>query len=206
MSKKCIGDCKSCDVDFCINRRETYVKPEFDLSQLKPKESHAINMMFKWFQITFYSLFILSSISFGGLIVYWINEPDPLTVSYVQDDRTWSKCEERKYSFTRFVKTTKDVDIHVQERYYDMDRMNDSGHIEGEIVYPDDVQYQLGQGFEKIMTFRKHVPSDLSYGRYEYRPWARYRVNPMKEIFRPLPTQKVEVTCEYNPLKHGAMK
>jgi hypothetical protein len=130
-----------------------------------------------------------------ALLTYWTVEPDPLQIDYV-DDATWSKCNNREYSFTRYVRSTKDLTITVQERWHDLDGMMDYNGIEGEYVYGGLITYTLGSGFNEVMTFNKEVPKDIPLGRYEYRPWATYKVNPIKTITRLLPVQNVVVVCD----------
>jgi hypothetical protein len=84
----------------------------------------------------------------------------------------------------------------VQERWHDLDGMMDYNGIEGEYVYGGLITYTLGSGFNKVMTFNKKVPKDILVGRYEYRPWATYKVNPIKTITRLLPVQDVVVVCD----------
>jgi hypothetical protein len=201
----CEKKCDSCLIDPCKNFIE-HEKVQFDLTGLKPKENKLITLMFKYIQLGFYSSFLIIILGVISILGYWTVEPDPLTVAYADGESNWSDCVGRHYSFKRFVYTTKDVDIYVQERYYDLDGMADLHGIEGERVYPNDVRYQLGEGFKKIMTFKKDLPIDIPVGRYEYRPWARYKVNPIKEIYRPLPTQQINVHCDYDKSKHGEMK
>jgi hypothetical protein len=130
-----------------------------------------------------------------AILTYWTIEPDPLQIGYV-DDVTWSKCSNREYSFTRYVRSTKDLAITVQERWHDLDGMMDYNGIEGEYIYGGLITYTLGGGFNEVMTFNKEVPKDIPLGRYEYRPWATYKVNPIKTITRLLPVQNVVVVCD----------
>ena len=74
--------------------------------------------------------------------------------------------------------------------------------IEGEYVISKPIHYPLGKDFEKVMTFNKIVPENIPTGRYEYRPWATYKVNPIKTITRILPIQRINVVCDYNKDKH----
>jgi hypothetical protein len=203
---ECKKDCKTCKLNPCPNRKTNYDEVSFDLNGLKPEESKFVNSMFKYLQIGFYASTLIVISTIGAISTYWMLEPDPLVIKYTDNGTKWSKCDNRRYSFDRYVYTSKDVDISVQERYYDLDGMEDMNKIQSERVYPTDVRYQLGEGFEKNMTFKKDLPIDLPVGRFEYRPWARYRVNPMKEIYRPLPIQRIEITCQYELEKHGVMK
>jgi hypothetical protein len=130
------------------------------------------------------------------VLTYWTIEPDPLQVNYVDGEVKWSKCNNREYSFDRYVRSTKDLTITVQERWHDLDGMMDHNGIEGEYVFGGIVTYTLGSGFNKVMTFNKKVPKDIPLGRYEYRPWATYKVNPIKTITRLLPVQYIEVRCD----------
>jgi hypothetical protein len=163
-------------------------------------------MMFKYLQVAFYSSIVVLSLGIGGTAGYWLLEPDPVVISRIPGHSEWSVCDKRLYKFHRYVYSSKDVSITVQQRYINLDNMTDANGIENEKIYPDELPYQLGAGFEKNMEFTKPLPTDLPPGRYEYRPWARYKLNPLQEIYRPLPTQKVEVTCTYDQAKHGVMK
>lgn len=139
-----------------------------------------------------------------AIVVYWSNEPDPLQVAYVDGDQHWSKCQDRSFSFKRLVSSNKHLTITVQERWHDLNGFMDYKNTEGEYVYGGTVTYTLGAGFEKVMIFNKKVPTDIPVGLYEYRPWAAYRVNPIKTITKLLPVQNVNVVCDYDPVKHGA--
>jgi hypothetical protein len=133
-----------------------------------------------------------------AVLTYWTVEPDPLHVDYIANEAKWSKCSNREYSFKRYVRSTKDLTITVQERWHDIDGMMDYNGVEGEYVYGNRITYTLGSGFNEVMTFNKEVPKDIPLGRYEYRPWATYKVNPIKTITRMLPVQNVMVLCDAN--------
>jgi hypothetical protein len=156
---------------------------------------------------------LTSVVLFTSTLLYWTVEPDPLSVTRIENDCTWSECSNRKYQFTRLVQTSKDIDIYVQERWHNLDGMMDEfiltangpTTIEGELIISKPIHYPLGKDFNKIMTFDKTVPSNIPLGRYEYRPWATYRVNPIKTITRMLPYQGVSVVCDYDKEKHGQM-
>jgi hypothetical protein len=130
------------------------------------------------------------------VLLYWTIEPDPLQVDYVDGEVNWSTCIHREYSFDRYVRSSRDLKIIVQERWHDLDGMMDHNGVEGEYVFGGVVTYTLGAGFDKVMTFNKKVPKDIPVGRYEYRPWATYEVNPIKTITRLLPVQNIAVVCE----------
>jgi hypothetical protein len=132
------------------------------------------------------------------VLTYWTIEPDPLQVDYITNEAKWSKCSNREYTFTRYVRSEKDLTITVQERWHDLDGMMDYNGVEGEYVYGNRITYTLGSGFNEVMTFNKAVPKDIPLGRYEYRPWATYKVNPIKTITRLLPVQNVVVVCDVN--------
>jgi len=142
-------------------------------------------------------------LAFSVLMTYWYFEPDPVSVEKLQGDNGWSMCIGRQYSFIRMVKSSKDVDIYVQERWSDLDNMYGSGEVESELVIARVIHDPLGKGFEKAMTFNKVVPINIPVGRYQYRPYASYQVNPIKKITRPLPVQNVEVVCDYDKDKHS---
>jgi hypothetical protein len=146
---------------------------------------------FQWFNRLFLMMLALTV----AVLTYWTLEPDPLQVYYVDGEINWSTCAHREYSFDRYVRSEKDLTIIVQERWHDLDGMMDYNGIEGEYVYGDIITYTLGAGFNKVMTFNKKVPKDIPVGRYEYRPWATYKVNPIKTITRLLPVQEVTVVC-----------
>lgn len=131
-----------------------------------------------------------------GLATYWTVEPDPLHVDYIDAEQQWSKCDNRAYSFKRLVASDKDITITVQERWHDLNGLMDYKGTEGEYVYGTTVNYTLGAGFSKVMTFNKTVPKDIPIGVYEYRPWATYKVNPIKTITKLLPIQNVNVICD----------
>ena len=137
-------------------------------------------------------------------VVYWAVEPDPLTVTYVGSDQ--STCKDRKYTFKRLVRSDKDLDIYVQERWHAMDGSMDMDGFKGELVVAKPIHYPLGKGFMQPMEFDKAIPKVLPKGKYEYRPYATYKVNPLKTITKKLPMQIVDVICDYDKDKHGAME
>ena len=137
--------------------------------------------------------------SFVLLLTYWALEPDPLTVKPYNSDS--SVCHDRQFSFTRYVHSDKPLDIYVQQRWHNKDSGNYKG-IEKEIVISTPDYYPLGKDFQKIMQFTKCVPDNIETGRYEYRPWATYKVNPIKTVHRLLPVQNVDVVCDFDPSKH----
>jgi hypothetical protein len=146
----------------------------------------------------FNRVFLVVLVIVVSILAYWTVEPDPLQVDYIANDAKWSKCNNREYSFKRYVRSDKDLTITIQERWHDIDGMMDYNGIEGEYVYGNRITYTLGSGFNEVMTFNKEVPKDIPIGRYEYRPWATYKVNPIKTITRLLPVQNVMVLCDAN--------
>jgi hypothetical protein len=202
---KCGLDCAQCERINCKNRTDAPIHA-IDLTGLKPKESRFTGLLFKYVQTAFYSAFVLATVVMGGVSTYWLLESDPVIISKIPGQPEWSVCDKRYYKFHRYVYSSRDVSITVQQRYIDLDNMTDENGIENERIYTDDIPYQLAAGFEKNMEFTKPLPANLPIGRYEYRPWARYKINPLKEIYRPLPVQRVEVTCDYDPAKHGVMQ
>lgn len=131
------------------------------------------------------------------------HEPDPLTVERVVGDDKISICKDRNYEFRRLVKATKNLDIYVQERWHSLDGRLDVDGVEGAIVLSKPIHYPLDAGFETVMTFKKVVPESVGIGRWEYRPIATYVVNEKKRITRPLPSQFINVDCDFDPVKHG---
>jgi hypothetical protein len=152
---------------------------------------------FKWFNRIFLTVLALIVL----VLTYWTLEPDPLQIDYADDGLKWSKCSSREFTFNRYVRSEKDLTITVQERWHDLDGMMDYKGTEGEYVYGSHVTYTLGSGFNKVMTFNKKVPKDILIGRYEYRPWATYKVNPIKTVTRLLPVQNVVVVCNSDEVK-----
>ena len=133
-------------------------------------------------------------------VIYWVLEPDPLMVDKV--GYGCSKCTDRKFSFERHVKSNVPLDIYVQQRWYNLDGIDDRKGIQKEIIITEPDYYPLGKDFEKNMEFTKCVPDNVPAGRYEYRPLATYRINPIKTVHRLLPTQEVNVVCDFDPTKH----
>lgn len=133
-------------------------------------------------------------------VIYWILEPDPLMVDKV--GYGCSECADREFSFDRHVKSSVPLDIYVQQRWYNLDGIDDRKGIQKEIIITEPDYYPLGEDFEKDMEFTKCVPDKVPVGRYEYRPWATYRINPIKTVHRLLPTQEVNVVCDFDPTKH----
>lgn len=133
-------------------------------------------------------------------IIYWILEPDPLTVDKV--GYGCSDCTDRKFSLERHVKSSVPLDIYIQQRWYNLDGIDDKKGIQKEIIVTEPDYYPLGKDFEKSMEFTKCVPNNVPMGRYEYRPWATYKINPIKTVHRLLPVQEVNVVCDFDPAKH----
>ena len=133
-------------------------------------------------------------------IVYWLLEPDPLTVT--KYGKSCSECHDRQFSFERYVQSDKAVDIYVQQRWYNKDGIDNIKGAEKEIVITAPDYYILASDFKKVMEFTKCVPGNIPAGRYEYRPWATYKINPIKTVHRLLPVQEVNVVCDFDPLKH----
>jgi hypothetical protein len=149
----------------------------------------------KWLGVILNWIFLISFTSTVGIVTYWKLEPDPLTVTAVGS--CYSVCTERQFSFSRYVKSTKDLKIYVQNRWHDTDGFMDSNGITGELVLSSPDFYPLGAGFESIMTFDKQVPNAVPVGNYKYIPIATYEVNPIKTITRPLPPQNIQVVCDH---------
>ena len=141
---------------------------------------------------------------FVATIIYWILEPDPVTVKTY--GLSCSDCHDRQFSFNRYVQSDKAVDIYIQQRWYNKDGIDNYKGFEKEIVITEPDYYPLGSDFEKIMEFTKCVPDNVPVGRYEYRPWTTYKINPIKTIHRLLPVQEVNVVCDYGPSKHKPCK
>lgn len=136
-----------------------------------------------------------------GTITYWTFEPDPLTV--IPHGSSCSMCSERQFTFERHVVSSKPLDIYVQQRWYNLDGIDDHNGIQKEMVITEPDYYPLGKDFNRDMEFTKCVPAKVGVGRYEYRPWATYKVNPIKTIHRLLPTQEVNVICDFDKNRHS---
>lgn len=146
------------------------------------------------------SVTVLSIIT---VLVYWYTEPDPLEVNYIMGTNIWSTCQDRKFTFSREVKSTKDLKVTVKEFWWNVDGIDDAVGKKNEYVHSKITTYILEKGTDQIFTFPKYVPSNLPVGRYEYRPLAEYEVNPLKTISRDLPIQLVNVVCNHDPTKHN---
>lgn len=140
------------------------------------------------------------------VVVYWIFEPDPLTVNYAKGYTNWSVCEDRRYRLIRDVQSTKDLTVYVKEYWWDIDGMMDIDGKMNEYPHKPLSVYPLIAGTDRVFDFPKAVPKDLKAGRYRYRPLAEYKVNPIKTIRRDLPVQYVQVECDYDEKKHGVME
>lgn len=155
-----------------------------------------VNFWLHWLAIVVTSAVLAVVIT----IIYWVLEPDPLTVDKVG---YWcSECTDRKFSFERHVKSSVPLDIYVQQRWYNVDGIDDRKGIQKEVIITEPDYYPLGKDFEKNMEFTKCVPDNVPAGRYEYRPWATYKINPIKTVHRLLPTQEVNVVCDFDPTRH----
>jgi len=153
-------------------------------------------LYFQWFN----RLIAVTIIAVSSLLIYWTVEPDPLSV--VPVEHQWSLCKDRKFSFSRMVVSSKAIDIHVQQRWHNIDGIDNYNGIEFETTITKTDYYPLGKDFKKVMQFNKCVPDNIPVGRYEYRPWATYQVNPIKTIYKLLPVQYVNVVCDFDPSKH----
>ena len=157
---------------------------------------------------------------FMSILAYWVLEPEPLVVLRPDDEAILSVCRmnelgEKTFSFKRYVYSSKALNIYVQERYQpldgSLDYLNNSNLernsvISGEIVYPDTLHYPLDEGFEKVMSFPKRVPIELTDGDWLYKPYATYKVNPFKTVTVPLPVQRVRINCSDAEFDHEANK
>ena len=155
-----------------------------------------VNFWLHWLAIVVTSVVLAVIVT----IIYWVLEPDPLTVDKVGNG--CSECTDRKFSFERYVKSSLPLDIYVQQRWYNLDGIDDRKGIQKEVIITEPNYYPLGKDFEKNMEFTKCVPDNVPAGRYEYRPLATYRINPIKTVHRLLPTQEVNVVCDFDPTKH----
>jgi hypothetical protein len=155
-----------------------------------------------------YTLNILALFVVGAflLALYWVFEPDPLEVNYINGSNNWSTCVERRYALIREVKSHKDLTVHIKEYWWDIDGMRDINGKIREYPHKPVTTYTLSAGTDRIFDFPKHVPKDLDVGRYRYRPHAEYKINHLKTIRRDLPVQYVNVACEYDVKKHGVMQ
>lgn len=159
-----------------------------------------VNFWLHWLAIVVTTVVV----AFVVTIIYWVLEPDPVTVKTY--GLGFSDCHDRQFIFNRYVQSDKAVDIYVQQRWYNKDGIDNYNGFEKEIVITEPDYYPLGYDFEKIMEFTKCVPDNVPVGRYEYRPWATYKINPIKTIHRLLPVQEVNVVCDYDPSKHKSCK
>lgn len=149
---------------------------------------------------------LLASVALLGItVIYWVVEPDPLVVNYV-DGKSWSTCADRRYPLTRDVQSSKDLTVNVKEYWWDMDGMMDVNGKMNEYPHKPITVYTLSAYTDRVFTFPKAVPKDLEPGRYRYRPHAEYKVNPLKTIRRDLPVQYVNVVCNYDEKRHGVME
>lgn len=144
-----------------------------------------------WFSRVLVGMFV----SVLVIVTYWQFEPDPLEVTRVEGDSSFSVCEERKFTFRRVVSSEKDLEIFVQERWLDLDGFMDVGDKPGMFVSNKPIFYPLGASKGRVMSFGKDVPDILPYGNYKYVPMATYKVNFIKTITKELPSQDVTVGC-----------
>jgi hypothetical protein len=142
----------------------------------------------------------------AAVIIYWVFEPDPLTVNYAKGYTSWSLCENREYSLVRDVQSSKDLTVNVKEYWWNMDGMDDVNGKMNEYPHKPLSVYTLSAGTDRVFDFPKAVPAKLKVGRYRYRPHAEYQINPIKTIRRDLPVQYVNVVCNYDPQKHGVVE
>lgn len=149
---------------------------------------------------------LFTTLAMIAVIVYWAFEPDPLRVDYLPKDNGWSECSERRYQLVRAVEADKDLVVQVKEYWWDIDGMDDIDGVLNEYPHKPITTYTLKAGTRNIFKFPKHVPADLPYGRYRYRPEATYKINPIKTIVRDLPVQYVNVKCDYDKQKHGVVE
>lgn len=155
------------------------------------KSMRKSTMMQTWFSRILVGVFVSALI----VVTYWQFEPDPLEVTRVEGDSSFSLCEDRKFTFRRVVSSEKDLEILVQERWLDLDGFMDVGDKPGMFVSSKPIFYPLGASKGEVMSFGKVVPDTLPYGNYKYVPVATYKVNFIKTITKELPSQDVTVGC-----------
>jgi hypothetical protein len=140
---------------------------------------------------------VLSAIKFMGtmgiyiflatvaLLTYWNFEKDPLTITDTGNNPEVASCIDRVFTFERYVKTTKHLDVFVARELVDLST-GDSFNLSGIPPYS-------GAAGERNWTYLVEVPEAFREGLYEYRPTLTYVVNPIKTITKPAPSQKVQV-------------
>jgi hypothetical protein len=120
-----------------------------------------------------------------GILTYWNFEPDPLIIEDTGNNPEIATCHNRVFTFERYIKTTKYLEVNTQQELVDLST-GDSFSLPAIPPYS-------GVAGERIVNYPKVIPEAFKEGLYEYRPTITYRVNPIKVITKPAPSQKVKV-------------
>jgi hypothetical protein len=115
---------------------------------------------------------------FVGMVVlftWWNFEPDPLTITKTENAQEWVSCDEnRTFRFERDIKTTKYIEVFVDQSLVDLE----TGVAFGLPAIPP----YSGAAGDRRITYVKEVPVAFAGGReYEYRPVLTYKVNPISK-------------------------
>lgn len=122
-----------------------------------------------------------------GLCVYWLLEPDPLTIKTSSTNQEIYVCIDNSFDFERYVKLDKRLSVTVEPRLKDL-RTNQTYILESKV-------YE-GHKQEGIITFRHRIDTTYPTGIYEYQPYLTYNVNPIKKVNKKAPTQTVLFGCK----------
>ena len=119
------------------------------------------------------------------LLTYWNFEKDPLTITDTGNNPEVASCTDRKFTFERYVKTSKHLDVFVARELVDL--------TTGDVFNLSAIPPYSGAAGERNWTYIVEVPEAFKEGLYEYRPTLTYAVNPLKTITKTAPSQKVQV-------------
>ena len=129
---------------------------------------------------------------FFGLLtcIYWVLEPDPLTIKDTGTNPEIYVCTDGVFEFERYIKNSKHLAVTVEPRLRD---------LRTEAVYMLEAKTYEGNVQDGNVIFRQKITSDYPKGMYSYEPYVTYKNNPMKIISKKAPTQIVAFGCNSEP-------
>ena len=124
-----------------------------------------------------------------GLCIFWLLEPDPLTIDTSPTNKEIYICVDYSFEFDRYVKLNKPLTVTVEPRLKDL-RTNQTYILQSKV-------YE-GHKQEGDITFRHKIDTTFPAGVYEYQPYVTYDVNPIKKVNKKAPPQTVLFGCKFD--------
>lgn len=131
-----------------------------------------------------------------GLCIFWLLEPDPLTIAPSSSNKDIYVCVDYSFEFDRYVKLNKPLTVTVEPRLKDL-RTNPTYILQSKV-------YE-GHKQEGVITFRHKIDSTFPAGVYEYQPYLTYDVNPIKKVNKKAPPQTVLFGCKFDSATLSSM-